>query len=80
MRRLGLALSFVLTLALAASAAPAQAQEKWVTAWAASVQGPYPVGNPSALGRSNAAHGSPEQDAKRKALAEIQRLSLKRNK
>lgn len=45
MRRLSLALSFILTLALVA---PAQAQEKWVTAWAASVQGPYPVGNPSA--------------------------------
>jgi lysophospholipase L1-like esterase len=44
MRPLALALSF----ALAASAAPAHAQEKWVTAWAASVQGPYPVGNPSA--------------------------------
>src|SRR5260221_13993865 len=29
----------------AAAAAPAQ---KWVTAWAASAQGPYPVGNPSA--------------------------------
>jgi lysophospholipase L1-like esterase len=45
MGRLGLALSFILMLALEA---PAQAQEKWVTAWAASVQGPYPVGNPSA--------------------------------
>src|SRR5215813_12854544 len=45
MGRLGLALSFILMLALEA---PAQAQEKWVTAWAASVQGPYPIGNPSA--------------------------------
>src|SRR3954454_3324434 len=26
----------------------AQPAEKWVTSWAASVQGPYPVGNPSA--------------------------------
>jgi lysophospholipase L1-like esterase len=34
---------------LAAGAQPAQkTNEKWVTAWAASVQGPYPVGNPSA--------------------------------
>jgi hypothetical protein len=35
--------------ALALSGGPAgAAAEKWVTAWAASVQGPYPVGNPSA--------------------------------
>jgi len=46
MRRLSLALSLI--LALAPSLALAQAQEKWVTAWTASVQGPYPVGNPSA--------------------------------
>jgi len=31
-----------------AAAAFAQPQQKWVTSWAASVQGPYPVGNPSA--------------------------------
>jgi lysophospholipase L1-like esterase len=48
MRRPDLALSFIVTLVLFPSAAPAQAPEKWVTAWAASVQGPYPVGNPSA--------------------------------
>src|SRR5262249_38483174 len=46
MRPFGVVLSLI--LALAAAVAPAQAQEKWVTAWAASVQGPYPVGNPSA--------------------------------
>ncbi len=34
--------------ALSALSAPAQAADKWVTSWAASVQGPYPVGNPSA--------------------------------
>ena len=28
--------------------ASAASGPKWVTAWAASVQGPYPVGNPSA--------------------------------
>src|ERR1700688_2291141 len=27
---------------------PAAPAQKWVTSWAASVQGPYPVGNPSA--------------------------------
>ena len=30
------------------SAAFAQGAEKWVTSWAASPQGPYPIGNPSA--------------------------------
>ena len=29
-------------------AAPAAGNDHWVTSWAASVQGPYPVGNPSA--------------------------------
>jgi lysophospholipase L1-like esterase len=47
MRRLGLVLSLILAPTLASSVS-AHAQEKWVTAWAASVQGPYPVGNPSA--------------------------------
>src|SRR4051794_22191001 len=43
------ALAFVALLgALAPAPALAQAGEKWVTSWAASVQGPYPVGNPSA--------------------------------
>jgi lysophospholipase L1-like esterase len=36
-------------LSLAFSAPPASAQsEKWVASWTGSVQGPYPVGNPSA--------------------------------
>src|SRR5689334_17008033 len=47
MHRLGLALSLILAPALASSV-PAHAQEKWVTAWAASLPGPYPVGSPSA--------------------------------
>jgi lysophospholipase L1-like esterase len=39
----------VLASPVAAGAQPVQKSgEKWVTAWAASVQGPYPVGNPSA--------------------------------
>jgi lysophospholipase L1-like esterase len=61
MRRLGLALSLILTLALAPSA---QAQEKWVTAWAASVQGPYPVGNPSAQPDLRFSFSSPETGAR----------------
>jgi len=35
-------------LALPPAIASAQAPLKWVTSWAASVHGPYPVGNPSA--------------------------------
>ena len=30
------------------SSASAQPAEKWVTSWTSSVQGPYPIGNPSA--------------------------------
>jgi lysophospholipase L1-like esterase len=42
--------SLLLGAAVVASpvAAGAQPTQKWVTAWTASVQGPYPVGNPSA--------------------------------
>jgi lysophospholipase L1-like esterase len=64
MRRRGLALSFLLALALTPFAAPVQAQEKWVTAWAASVQGPYPVGNPSAQPDLRFVFPSPETGAR----------------
>ena len=37
----------VLVVAFASSTASAQS-EAWSTSWTASVQGPYPVGNPSA--------------------------------
>ncbi len=38
----------MLTMLCASAAASAASQSNWVTSWAASVQGPYPVGNPSA--------------------------------
>jgi hypothetical protein len=38
----------VLVTALFGLAAHAQSADKWIAAWAGSVQGPYPVGNPSA--------------------------------
>lgn len=38
----------VLVCLVAGVPAAAYAQVRWVTSWAASVQGPYPVGNPSA--------------------------------
>src|SRR5690349_16204448 len=41
--------SLLLLVALGTSLAlSAQTGERWATAWTASVQGPYPVGNPSA--------------------------------
>jgi lysophospholipase L1-like esterase len=41
-------LSLVVALVLAPCAVSAQSGQKWVTGWAASAQGPYPIGNPSA--------------------------------
>lgn len=38
----------LLFMVCASAAASAAGQANWVTSWAASVQGPYPVGNPSA--------------------------------
>jgi lysophospholipase L1-like esterase len=63
MRRLAFVVSLILALLLAASPAPVAAQEKWVTAWAASVQGPYPIGNPSAQPDLRFAFPSPETGA-----------------
>lgn len=40
--------ALVLAVFIAHPLAAAAAGEKWATSWAASVQGPYPVGNPSA--------------------------------
>src|SRR3954453_12303897 len=37
-----------LIIATAVLCAPAHAADTWITSWVASVQGPYPVGNPSA--------------------------------
>jgi lysophospholipase L1-like esterase len=56
-------LTLIVALAVAPSAAPAQSQ-KWVTAWAASVQGPYPVGNPSAQPDLRFAFPAPETGAR----------------
>src|SRR6266850_5060155 len=42
----------------------AHAADKWVTSWAASVQGPYPVGNPSAQPVQKFAFPAPEAGAR----------------
>ena len=35
-------------VAISAFSSSAQSPQKWVTSWTGSVQGPYPIGNPSA--------------------------------
>ena len=66
--------AFAIALALPADAAKKKAEgpkadaapkgEKWVTTWAASVQGPYPVGNPSAQPVLRFAFPVPESGAR----------------
>lgn len=57
--------SIVLAATLALTpVAVAQKGEKWATSWAASVQGPYPVGNPSAQPVQKFAFPVPEAGAR----------------
>ena len=51
-------------LLLVASTAFAATDSHWVTSWAASVQGPYPIGNPSAQPNLTLAFPSPETGAR----------------
>src|SRR3954469_5770001 len=44
--------------------AAAQAADKWTTSWAASAQGPYPIGNPSAQPVLKFAFPTPETGAR----------------
>jgi lysophospholipase L1-like esterase len=53
-----------LILATALLCAPAHAADKWITSWIASVQGPYPVGNPSAQPVLKFAFPAPEAGAR----------------
>jgi lysophospholipase L1-like esterase len=57
-------LSLVVALVLAPSAVSAQSGQKWVTSWAASAQGPYPIGNPSAQPDLRFAFPAPETGAR----------------
>src|SRR6266568_5315401 len=61
-----LAAAFMLTAitAFIPPAAGAQPAEKWTTSWAASVQGPYPIGNPSAQPDQRFAFPSAEAGAR----------------
>ena len=58
-----LAVPVLVAVLLTAFAGPAAAQ-KWVTSWAGSVQGPYPVGNPTAQPELRFALPSQETGAK----------------
>ena len=57
--RAAMLLAFVVSVPAAA-----QAADKWVTAWIASVQGPYPIGNPSAQPVLKFAFPTPEAGAR----------------
>src|SRR5258708_32958344 len=54
--------------AIVALPAAAQAADKWTTSWAASVQGPYPIGNPSAQPVLKFAFPTPEARARDQTL------------
>src|SRR5260221_471626 len=54
----------------------AMAQDKWVTAWAASVQGPYPVGNPSAQPKLDVVFPAPESGARDQSFRQVVRPAI----
>jgi lysophospholipase L1-like esterase len=69
----------VLALGLAPNASAAQAKpgaQKWMTSWAASVQGPYPVGNPSAQPNLGFAFPAPAAGARDQSFRMIVRPDI----
>src|SRR5580765_6604930 len=56
--------------------ATAQAPQAWVTSWAASVQGPYPVGNPSAQPNLQEVFPSPPSGARDQSFRLIVRPAI----
>jgi lysophospholipase L1-like esterase len=56
--------------------AMAQQPEKWVTSWAASVQGPYPVGNPSAQPNLGVVFPAPQSGARDQSFRMVVRPSI----
>ena len=58
------------------SSATAQPAEKWVTSWTGSVQGPYPIGNPSAQPDLRFAFPSAENGARDQSFRLIVRPDL----
>jgi lysophospholipase L1-like esterase len=79
MKPFALAVAAVVT-AFAASSTHAQtpiAATKWVTAWAGSVQGPYPVGNPSAQPDQRFAFPVPANGARNQTFRMIVRPDVR---
>ncbi|RYI97962.1 MAG: lysophospholipase, partial [Acetobacteraceae bacterium] len=66
-------LLLAMTLAMPAAAQPAM---RWATSWAASVQGPYPTGNPSAQPDQRFAFPDPARGARDQTLRLVLRPSL----
>jgi lysophospholipase L1-like esterase len=54
----------------------AQGGEKWVTTWAASAHGPYPVGNPSAQPKLDRVFPAPESGARDQSFRLVLRPSI----
>ncbi len=76
MRLLALLALVAAPLLAAPAAALAQDGQAWATSWAASVQGPYPVGNPSAQPDQRFAFPSAQTGASNQTLRLVVRPSL----
>jgi lysophospholipase L1-like esterase len=74
--RLIAGLTVAVTIAALPLAGSAQTGQKWVAAWAGSVQGPYPVGNPSAEPDLHLVFPSPEAGARDQSLRLIVRPDI----
>ena len=66
----------VLVMSIVPGGATAQAPQTWVTSWAASVQGPYPVGNPSAQPNLQEVFPSPPAGARDQSFRLIVRPAI----
>jgi lysophospholipase L1-like esterase len=69
-------LAALLIGALLSLGAVAQGGEKWVTTWAASAHGPYPVGNPSAQPKLDRVFPTPESGARDQSFRLVLRPSI----
>src|SRR4029077_5969425 len=69
-------LIMALMVAISAFSSSAQSPQKWVTSWTGSVQGPYPIGNPSAQPDLRFAFPSPEIGARDQSFRLIVRPDL----
>jgi lysophospholipase L1-like esterase len=69
-------LASIVIVALVACSATAQSNQKWVAAWTASAQGPYPVGNPSAQPVMTFAFPNPETGARDQSFRLIVRPDI----